>query len=253
MTYATIDSIVNSALIGNNQTIHYYIQFLKWGLDAVTELNYDSLPSPKAVELTVNAYDEIEIPDDYIDWIKVGIKSGINVLYLLPEDMYNRLAATSGGSQVAYTDVTPYLGHISAAGDGYWWMNFTSSYGEHIGRYYGHGGGKGSGFFKEIPERGVIQLEPGYLSEGDTVYLEYLAHETANAGSLISKYAESTIESYINWQYKAWSREYGLGDVDRAERQYWNNHRKFRARNAGLTIEDIKNIARKHFKLSLKI
>lgn len=253
MVYASIHSIVNSALIANNLSLHYYLQLLNYALDCVQELSYDSLPAPKAVELTVNEFDEIDLPSDYIDWIKVGIKSGINVLPLLSEEKYNRLAATSGGSQAAYDDVSPYVGYIGSASDGYWWMNFTSSYGEHIGRFYGHGGGRQSGFFKEITERSVIQLEPGYCDQGDIIYLEYLAFDTANAGSLISKYAESTIISYITWKFKEWSRDYNLGEKDRAERQYWNNLRKYRARIFPLTVDDIRNIARKHFKQSLKI
>lgn len=254
MNYATIDSIVRSALIGNNLTLHYYVQLLKYGLDCVQELGYDSLPNPKGAEIAVNAFDEIALPSDYIDWIKVAIKSGIGVINLLPTDQYNRLAATNDADeQIAYSDITPYVGHVSATGDGYWWMNFTSSYGEHIGRYYGRGGGKDRGYFKEIPERSVIQIEPGYLSEGDLVYLEYLAFDTVNAGSLIDKYAESTIEAYIDWMYKSWSKSFNLGEVDRAERKYWNNLRKYRARNAAISVNDIRNIARKHFKMSPKI
>lgn len=252
MTYATIDSIVSSALIDSNLTLHSYVQFLKWGLDCVNELNYDSLPSPKSTELTVNAFDEVTLPTDYIDWMKVGVKSGVLVLPLLPEQLYNRMAATnSGGDQVAYADIAVDEDDVSL--NGYWGANFTSSYGEHLGRRYGAGGGKVSGFFKAIPERNVIQLEPGYLTEGDIVYLEYLAHDTANAGSLISKYAESTIHSYITWKFKQWSREYNLGEVDRAKFEFDNNHRKFRARNASLSVQDIRNIARKHFKMSPKL
>lgn len=253
MTYATIDSIVNSALLSNNLTIHYYVQLLNEALKCLNEISYDTLPTPKSVELTVNAFNEVTIPEDYIDWARVGEKYGLQILPLLPNPNYNRLAATNDlDEQIAYTEPITYRDSISYFGDGYWWNNYTSSYGEHTGRFYGHGGGKQAGFFKPIEERGVIQLDTS-ITPGTTIYLEYIAFDTATIGSLVPKYAESTIESYITWQYKSWSTLYNLGDVDRAERTFHNNHRKLRARMSDLTIDVIRNTARKHFKQSVKL
>jgi len=253
MNYSTLDSIVRSAVYGNRLTIHYYVEFLCYALDVVKELNLDVLGNIKAIELEVNEFGEIAIPDDYIDYSKLGYQYGQYIINLSVKSTYNRLANTNdAGAQIAYADVLSDLSLTPMYNEGYWYTNYVNSFGEHLGKFFGIGNPQRDGF-KVIPERGVIQLDVGKFVEGDKVILEYLYYSDTVATSLISPYAEGTIKAYCTWQWRQNSPQFNLGEVDRAEKQYYNELRKLRARKFKLTKSDILGISRKHFQQSPKL
>ncbi len=71
----TVDGIVRSSLMTLGLPIHYYVQFLHYALKCLNqELNMDTLPLIKTIEVTLDSNNELQIPRDFIDVIKLGRK-----------------------------------------------------------------------------------------------------------------------------------------------------------------------------------
>ena len=73
MRYTTsIDGIVRSNMMTMGLPIHYYVQFMHYALKCLNqELNMDSLPLIKTIEVSLDTNNEMSIPRDYIDIVKL--------------------------------------------------------------------------------------------------------------------------------------------------------------------------------------
>ena len=76
MKLYTLDNIVRSALADRGYPMHFYLQFLQYGIDALRMLNFDVLQSIKSVRLPVNSYKAVTLPCDFVDIVKVGTETG---------------------------------------------------------------------------------------------------------------------------------------------------------------------------------
>lgn len=246
MTYTNIDSIVRSALMTQGVTIHYYLTFMHMALKCLREIHLHHLGAISSVELTVNQFREIQLPDNYIDWIKVGYKKARYVVPMGTNSSYNRLPRISdAGQQIAYDQ----LGGESTF-DPYNAF-YYSQYGEDLGKAYGLGEGTRLDVFKVIPERGVVQIGES-VSPGDKIVLEYLAQQDfTSASTLVSPYAEEAIESYIAMKF-AEVKGSRVADIEMLRRNYSNARRMLRASNNELTKEELIRLSRGSVKLSIK-
>ncbi len=244
MTWTDIDSVIRGSLFDLGLPLHYYMRFLHRALNCVKhEIGYDTFLRKKSTRLYVNDVHAIDLPSDYIDWVKVGTEVGAKVRPLLANESYNRLYNyDSEGTPTPYstTDNTS-VGYVDT---------FSNSHGELLGKAYGYGSSTDR-TFKVIEERGQIQLDQSF-AEGDKIVLEYIYFDDAATTSLIPPYAEPMLAAYLEWQFKDRSRLFQRLDMQNAKRYYDNEKRKFRARRIGLTKHDIENSLRKGFVQSPK-
>ena len=106
MKVYTVNEIVRSALLTAGKPIHYYMQYLHYGLKAVKEINYDSSLKTKSIRLAVDANNEVTLPDDYVDYIRLGWENGQYVIKLIEKHSFNRLMnLDSDGNQIPFPDV----------------------------------------------------------------------------------------------------------------------------------------------------
>ena len=99
-----IDEIVRSALLTCGKPIHYYMEFLHYGLKGVKEVNYDSPVNIKTLRREIDSNNEITLPDDYVDYVKVGFEKGHHVVPLVEKDSFNRLMnLDDSGNQTPYS------------------------------------------------------------------------------------------------------------------------------------------------------
>lgn len=249
MQTTTIDSIVRSTLASVQLPVHYYLLFLHFGLKGLNELNFDVMGNVKTVRLYTDDTHRIALPEDYLAWIKVGIEKDQYVQVMTANDSLNSLHNyDSNGAEIPYPKNKPSL-----KGEGaYYFGNYINEYGEMLGGFYGFGDSAPSTQFKEIPESGEIQLDSSF-GDNEKIYLEYLAHQSASAASLIHPYMADVIENYILWKYKKNSRLYGLGEARDAEKDYNTSHRLLRARKNKLNKDKILKIIRKNMKQTVKL
>lgn len=229
--------------------IHYYLQFLKYGADALREMTFDSMRVVNTVRLPVSDYKSVVLPCDFVDWIKVGYESGQYIVPLVAQDAINRLNKfDDAGAKTTFGDASDTIDTIL------WpvgYQTYFNNYGEWMGGVFGHGAGYQGDTFKFLPERNEIQLNEALaLTE---IVLEYVSDgQTSTASTRIDPYAQSSIEAYIDWKYKSHSTRFGPGEVNIARAEFYNQHRIYRARKNPLTPEKIKRIFNQGYKAVIK-
>ena len=89
MKVYTVNEIVRSALLTTSKPIHYYMNYLHYALKGVKEIGFDSPFKIKSTVITIDSNNEITLPDDFVDYIKVGWEKGQYVIKLIEKDSFN--------------------------------------------------------------------------------------------------------------------------------------------------------------------
>lgn len=262
MRYTTIDRIVRSQLLQAGYSVHWYSQFLKFAADCLRELTFDTLRVINTEKLTVNSYKAVTIPCSYVDFISIGVPFGQYVQPLVASNSINRLPYYAPNGEITtYPDVFQsqenVLGNTGNVpllnGFGFLSYNWVTwnDYNESLGRTYGLGDFPGANGFKIIPERNIIQLDD--QSCASHIILEFISDgQDCNAATRVNSYSQACIEHYIVFAMKKFGRQYSMGEVQEAERRYYNQVKILRGRMNDATISDIKNIIRKNSRSSIK-
>ena len=250
MVTTSLDRIVRDALMRMGYPIHYYLPFMVAAKNCLAVLSQDDLRVINTKKLTVNKFNEAQIPDDYLDYSAVNIPVGQTLKKLVQDDKINSLANYDANfNQIVYgaNGATDMAGPNTIYGYLYpFYLNTTTynEYGESIGRFFGFGAGIQDDTFKIIPERNVIQMTENLST--NFIVLEYISSGmSSDAATKITSYATETIVSYILWQLKENSRSYGLGERQIAQQEFIFQRKILRARISGLTIEVLKRLSQK--------
>lgn len=234
-----------------------------YALRGIREMNFDIQRKIKSLKLSINATnDTVELPDDFVDYTKIGIVGGDGLIYVFAENknqaapmkyktdaagnnidsnsdgVFDRVdAKTIGGGRASLSDYESYS-----------FRNFL--YEGNIGRAYGIGGGKYSGEFRINNEQNRIEL---YSTAGySEVVIEYIADEARSENPSIHIYAENALRSYM--YYRLIERKANVPAVEksRARQEYYNERRLANARLKSFTKEEAFKTIRKNFKQSPK-
>lgn len=240
MKVSTLDKIVRNALAERGYTVHWYINFLSYAVDALRELNMDVLKSIKSVRLPVNSYKAVTLPCDFVDYVRIGNEVG---QYIYPHaeksSSFNRLNKfDSNGNKVAYGDIEAQNGILPNNWDGFWYTLYTNQFGEHLGRIFNNFNGFRESFVI-LRERNEIQLDVSYT--GSTIVVDYITDGmTTDASNIIHPYAFDAIKKYIFWRHKENGRQYNLSERQIAKDEYYNALRVLRARMNNIDVNDIR-------------
>lgn len=247
MRFTSLDKIIRRTLLAKRLPLHYYVEFLVHASTCLRELTFDSLRIINTVELTLNDYYAADLPCDYIDWTKVGLKIGQFVQPITQRESINRLRnQDSQGNYIPYQDPATYNMDFPFW-PGYWMFQNVDDLGENIGRMFGWNTGLVPDGFKILKERNQIQfLETARTS---TYVLEYISDgQTSDNASQVDQYAWSTIEGFINWKRSP------NADNDHSPEayNYKNLRRQLRARMSELTLYDIRQIMYRNYSAAIK-
>jgi len=255
MTTASLDYIVKNYLLKRGYPLHWYMQSMVYAADCLRELTFDDLRVINTkilpVDQTINA---AELPEDYQDYVTVGVMIGQRIKPLVPTSTLNPLTSLDVNQNYAEQDwqdtTTPpgsnenqlYYGALPYA---QWFTVHYNDYGENIGRFFGLGAGYQEDTFQVFKERNQIQLDQKFSVEN--IVLQYISDgQSADAASQIDPYAIRTIQAYIDYQMKAHNRTYGVGERQVSENNYVKERKILRARKSDWSIEKIKRIVQKN-------
>jgi hypothetical protein len=251
MRYATtIDGIVRSTLMTLGLPIHYYVQFMHYALKCLNqELNMDTLPLVKTIEVSLDSNNELSLPNDFIDIVKLGrrVHNDHRIKVFGVNDNFARLAVDRDNLSPATDEVLASLNY-----GGYFFTNFYNDKGEHKGRMYGYGNDTQGSEYKLIRERGVIKVSPSVPATAK-IYLEYVGFHSATSASGVNPYAAECIEAYIIYKFKEHNRGITKNEAAESKQEYYNQLRKLRSRVMGLTKTDVLRLVRGEFRQSVKI
>ena len=247
MVSTTINQIVNNMLLQRRYSLHWYLEFLLYGIECVRELSMDDLMIMNTKVLPVNSTSNTaELPSDYLDYVMVGVRVGQNIMPLVESDLFdNANNFSSDYTQVKYnsqetTSQTDVLNPIYGAyGFSQWFTTHYNNFGEQAGKFYG--GISYYDTFQIIKGRNVIKINEGLSF--DNIVLIYIGNGlSVDAVSSITPYATQTIQEYILFKFKENNRTYSPGEAQAQYNRYTNARQILRARMSDLSLSKLKRI-----------
>lgn len=242
-------------------------------LRGIREMGFDMSKKIRSLKLTVSATNTIELPDDFVDWSKVGVVGSDGIVYVLGENknvnysqayedgsgnkvgtaaeaydsdgdgVYDRIdskGATNSGSPAASDDITQGF-------DSYIFRNYV--YGATNG-LYGIGGGHYYGNFRVNLDQNRIELETNQ-DIGEAV-IEYVADEARSKNPSVHVYLEEALMSYMYYKIIERKASVPANEKARARQEYYNERRKANARIKSFTKEEALKTIRKNYKQAPK-
>ena len=249
------------------------VQVRTHALRGIREMGFDLSKVIRSVKITVDSTnDTIELPDDFVDWCKVGVVGSDGIVYVLGENKnvnYSQAYANSSGTKVgnaasatdsdgdgvfdridskgATTGASASSNDLSQGFDSYVFRNYV--YGAANG-LYGVGGGHLEGGFRFNLDQNRIELEGNdSISE---VVIEYVADEARSKNPSIHVYVEEALMSYMYYKIIERKSSVPANEKARARQEYYNERRKANARIKSFTKEEALKTIRKNYKQSPK-
>jgi hypothetical protein len=266
--YVPLKQVINDFMIsldGNDYAAHASDAAVKnFALRGLRELGFDMLKVIRSLKLSVNtANNTAELPDDYVDWSKVGIVGGDGLVYVLGENKninYSQKYSTSSGSTYdadgdglldREDDKTGGSTGGGAVDDGfgsYIFRNYV--YGNNQGQLYGMGGGRYQGEFRINLDQNRIEIKSN--SNVTDLVIEYVADEARSSNPQVHAYAEEALIAYIYYKLVERKAAVPYNEKMRARQEYYNERRKANARMKSFTKEEALKTIRKNYKQAPK-
>lgn len=249
MIYANIDSIVRRNLLEKGLPMHFYAEALFHASTCLREMNIDTLQVVNTVRLPINSYYAVDLPDDFVDDVMVGVAAGQFIQPIPKKNTITPLRLSDAdGNYTTYnlsdTEEVVFSGFGLPATSWFWNID---DLGENVGRYFGMSGGASPNTYKIVKERRQIQLPESFI--GKSIVLVYISDgQTIDSATQIDVQAFYAIQSWIAWKQSPNAQN----QFSPEGRYYSNEKRKLRARLNPLTTNDIKDIIRRHFHASIK-
>lgn len=241
MGLKTVDSIVNSALIGIGESSITTLKpkFLHWALKAVQELNYDVSAGIKTVKIDVEGNNTIPFPTDYVNYGKLGIIKDNYIILLKynPEiPLFDEKCDDQTTVKVrgAYGTV-PFHNFESS--------NRVTGYLVNYGSYGVGGGFNNEGHFRvdERMQRFVFDSEFTHSQ----VVLEYFTNGiNCDGQTMVHEFAADVIEEYVRFQYARMDRTTRMGQLQLQKEMYRSARRKYKQRKLAPTLKEVLDTVR---------
>ncbi len=265
MASMTLDQVVREYIIEkNDDTQHNYARLLQLSIHGLRELTMDVSGSPKIIGLTIKDDLTVDLPKDYIKYIKIGVcgpggevsAMGLNNNMCLPRSSDEcgnpkiAIQTPKNSSVVSQSDINFGFVGANQFSEG---LSDNFRNGELVGRIFGIGGGQNAiGQYRIDTERNKIQFGGGLASTH--IVMEYLADVSAVDGNyMIHPYLVECLKCYIAWASIRRINSVNGGDKEMARRDYYNERRIAGERFSNFTIEEAMSMTRKAFKLAPKM
>jgi len=241
-------------------------------LRGIREFGFDVTSKVKSLKRTVDSNNTIELPDDYVDIVKMGAVDSDGILRVFGENKninYSRrmevaaddtegtrtdtfdagplnIAANSIDDRVDAKDATS--DNSSNDYDYYIFENYIFQGG--IGRMYGLGGGHLRGEYRINLDQNRIEIDTE--SGVSEVVLEYVADEARSSNPVVHVYAEEALRCYIYYKLCERKSTVPANEKARARAEYYNERRKAKARMGNFSKDEALKTMRQNFRLSPK-
>jgi len=239
-----------------------------FALRGIREFGFDVSKKIRSLKLTVNQTNNtVALPDDYVDWSKVGVVGADGLVYVLGENKninYSQKYKTSNGStydadgdglldredsKTATSSGSPAADNgITDGMESYIFRNYVYEIDE--GGVSGFGGGQDYGEFRINLDQNRIELK-GNSSMAEIV-IEYVADEARNPNPDVHVYLEEALRAYIYYKLIERRSSVPYNEKMRARTEYYNERRKANSRMKSFTKEELLKTIRKNYKQSPK-
>lgn len=214
------------------------------------EIGFDIFVEPVTRKLGVNPNLTVDLPQDYVNWVKVGVlndEGEIATLRYNPDLSSNAVLAGDRLSNITDNRIEEF--------DDKWFWGYRNLYWENeYFKFFGAPSGTNNlGEFDVKEDLGLIFLKPGFTY--DYVILEYLPDPGASEDFLVPVYARECILAWIAWRdiiNKPGSRRVTGNEKVLRKREYFNTRNLLRRRLNPFRIPDANDTIREGQKLAVK-
>ena len=277
MNYTTLRQVVDDFIItmdGDDYISNVSDSAIRnMALRGIRELGFDVSAKVKSIKRTIDTTNNtIELPDDYVDIVKVGAVDSDGILRVLGENKninYSRRMEVSaddedgtrfddfnaGPLNIAANQIGDRVDAKSATSndstndyDYYIFENYIFQGG--IGRMYGLGGGNLQGEYRLNLDQNRIEVDTD--SDFSELVLEYIADEARSSNPTIHVYAEEALRSYVYYKLCERKSTVPANEKARARAEYYNERRKAKARLSNFTKDEALKTIRQNFRLTPK-
>jgi len=262
----TVSQVVNDFILtlegddyANNASdtlIHNY------ALRGIREMGFDLLQRVRSLKLSTTTNDTVELPDDFVDLVKIGIVDTDGLVHVFGENKninYSQKYKTDTAGNRLDSDGDGIFDREDSKGgestrglfggdDFIVFSNYI--YQNNIGQIYGLGGGFYEGEYRLNLDQNRIELSiDATVSE---VVIEYIADEARSVNPTVHVQAEEALRSYIYYRLIERKSSVPMAEKNRARAEYYNERRKANARLKAFSKEEALKTIRKNFKQSPK-
>lgn len=226
---------------GESSLTQTFPRYMQMAISCLRELATDVSSTEKEIKLTVEDNLTVCLPDDYIDYIAIGFCcDGRLTSMALNKNLCAPSVAETLCSCEESTPLPTNLQNSGFYGSYQFAHEHLSKNGEHIGKYYGLGGGVNTnGLYKIIEDEYIVFKN---VQAGEEIVLRYNGSVDGSAGSLmVHPYEVEAVKSWIYWKKIQRKRNYSLGEKQIAQREYTRQKRLARNRHRELNVFEIVN------------
>lgn len=234
----------------------------------IREFGFDIMNRVKSLKLSVNTTnDTVELPDDYVDIVKIGVVGTDGIVYVLGENkninISQKYKTDSNGNNIDSDGDGVYdrqdskgatagtSGSTTRIDDGfedYVFRNYV--YGGVEGRLYGVGGGQYEGGYRVNLDQNRIEMDTSNnISE---VVIEYVADEARAVDPTVHIYLEEALRTYMYFKIVERKSSVPMAEKQRARAEYYNERRKANSRMKAFSKEEALKTIRKNYKQAPK-
>lgn len=257
----TVSEVVNDFLltlseddyVSNVQDYHVH----QLALRGIREMGFDVMKRVKSLSIAVSDNNTVSLPDDFVDFLRVGVAGANGAIHVLKENkninIAQELITDSFGNTLDHDgDGIADVKNRSTQGTntGASGTNSTYLYESSTGRQYGAGGGQGAGYFRMNYEQNRIELN-SEVGVSDLI-IEYIADEARSNNPSVHLYAEEALRQYIYYKLVQRKSNVPASEKQMARTNYYNELRIAKARMNSFSKEEALNVIRKNFKQSPK-
>jgi len=250
LTYRPLMEIVNDALNDVGETMHRQFQFLRWAEKYAEEIHFDFNKDIRTIRVNWKPWLAIQLPDDAIDWISVGIENGSDVMTFVKDDniaLYFDKDPNNNNQKLPNPQPT-YMQDITQlptqADYMFPYLNLTPL-GEDPGKLYGLVvKDNGLGYFTENRNKDVSELQFAgtflNINLQKPVYLMYLSNIwDPKKETLIHPFQAEYIVAGILKEYYHHSKTASVSQKEDSKEEFRRQTLKIMDRNWDLRLEDI--------------
>lgn len=258
-TYITLTDLVGEAMANVGETIHMKEDFLRWGIKYAKRHHMDEAKEVKTRQIQLTPWKAIELPDDCVDWIQVGVQCG-NMIKTFVHDHNIALDHECVDKVKQYNKDCNTFDNLEIVPDYFLPFYNATFLGEDPGKLFGNMlKDNGWGYFTENNNQGSCEIQfKTDLPSTTVIYLEYISSGfDPNEETLLHPYAADHIRAgieyeYVRFKWRSGASKYNRAMLEEAKMYYEEEFDRFIDRIWDLSVEDIIEHLKSGYKLTPK-
>ena len=248
--WISLEVVINQYLDRSEQSNHKYFKIWNIAFAGMQKMGLNFFYQIQSVKLPINSNFTVNLPDNYLNWCKVGVLNSVGEI--IPLDYNNKLTlfADLQTNRISQTQDDSLFNFFFA--NSFIFYNYWN--GESFENLYGlPSGGPFVGSFRIDTTNGLIVLNDYFRYS--YVMLEYLASPKEGAEYRIPVQFEEALIAFMGWQdsyYKPSTSHMQRGDKESLKHNFYNELRLAKAQYKPWSLEESYEWHLKNMRLTVK-